>query len=100
MHCLVGFEFLDQLGWGLLLQEGGVASFLAPGGIFNATHQWQDASISVCARVRHMAHFYQMCAALDGKGSWSLALPYLAIVPRFLPSLLFGAHFPFFPPCP
>lgn len=31
MYCLAEFEFLDQLGWGLLLQEGGVASFLAPG---------------------------------------------------------------------
>ena len=32
MYCLAEFEFLDQLGWGLLFQEGGVASFLAPEG--------------------------------------------------------------------
>lgn len=57
VSCLVEFEFLGQLGWGLLLQESRVASFLAPGDIFNATHQWQHASLSVCARVRHMAYF-------------------------------------------
>lgn len=103
VHCLLGFEFLGQLGWGLLLQEGGVASFLAAGGGFDATRQWQYASMAVCTRVRHMAYSCRMCADLDRKRSVSLAPPYLAILlPSCFPSFPCCAHFPFFLPesCP
>lgn len=49
-------------------------------GGFDVIKQKQHAAIAVCARARHVAYSYQMCANLDRKRMTSVGLLYVAVI--------------------